>query len=557
MGQGGDSSPTTGTGGVPVGISISINTSTPLIGDASFQFSHDMASQGQGVSTDFIINNVDRNKTLQISFFYRGTSGMVLGTSSDIQVFIYDIDLAVLIPVTPKYIVGPTLSDLQYVGQFETSSSVNYRLIFHVATTSAVAFDFLFDQVIVNNILNAVTATQVPSVVLQEQPISGSVTDHMAVIWIDGATQWVPATSSYNGDYWGMLGFATNIIGLTADVFVDGYMDGFSFGPFVGYNQYIDPVNPGLLTPLPSPFTDKYVIMGKSIDAFSMNIQVFKGIDLIVNGSGTPIKGGLLSNNGANDGTGDLALSVGANGNVLVANSGATLGINWAPAVVASAPFTYTTATRTLTAATATNAVAGFLSAADHTLFNAKQSATLTSAHILVGNGSNVASDVALTGDVAITNAGVSSITSATVTGKLITGFVSGSGVVAATDTILQAFNKINGNDLLKAPLASPSFTGDVSTTGNVLINTLGKTLGVKTGTNSKVGLSVLVAGSVVVSNTSITANSRIFCTSNLDGGSIGFVRVSAKSVGTSFTITSSNASDTSSVAWFIVESIP
>lgn len=39
----------------------------------------------------------------------------------------------------------------------------------------------------------------------------------------------------------------------------------------------------------------------------------------------------------------------------------------------------------------------------------AKQSTTLTSAHILVGNGSNVATDVAMTGDIAITNGGVTS----------------------------------------------------------------------------------------------------------------------------------------------------
>ncbi len=39
----------------------------------------------------------------------------------------------------------------------------------------------------------------------------------------------------------------------------------------------------------------------------------------------------------------------------------------------------------------------------------AKQSTTLTSAHILVGNGSNVATDVAMSGDIAITNAGATS----------------------------------------------------------------------------------------------------------------------------------------------------
>lgn len=48
---------------------------------------------------------------------------------------------------------------------------------------------------------------------------------------------------------------------------------------------------------------------------------------------------------------------------------------------------------------------------------------------------------------------------SAQVTGHLLTNYVSGAGTVAATDTILQALNKLNGNDVLKAPLASPTFT--------------------------------------------------------------------------------------------------
>jgi hypothetical protein len=44
--------------------------------------------------------------------------------------------------------------------------------------------------------------------------------------------------------------------------------------------------------------------------------------------------------------------------------------------------------------------------------------------------------------------------------GGLLTGYVSGAGTVASTDTILQGIQKLNGNDALKAPLASPAFTG-------------------------------------------------------------------------------------------------
>lgn len=93
----------------------------------------------------------------------------------------------------------------------------------------------------------------------------------------------------------------------------------------------------------------------------------------------------------------------------------------------------------------------GYLSSTDWSTFNSKQA-----------SGNYI---TALTGDVTATGPGsvAASISSATVTGKLLTGFVSGAGTVAATDTILQGFNKLDGNVALKAPLASPTFTGTVT----------------------------------------------------------------------------------------------
>ncbi len=76
----------------------------------------------------------------------------------------------------------------------------------------------------------------------------------------------------------------------------------------------------------------------------------------------------------------------------------------------------------------------------------------------------------------------------------------------------------------------------------------------VREGTNARMGLAVLVGGTVVVNTTAVTADSRIFLTTNVPGGTPGFLRVSARTAGTSFTILSSSGSDTSSVAWLIVE---
>lgn len=284
-----------------------------------------------------------------------------------------------------------------------------------------------------------------------------------------------------NGDtnyYAQIYGIAKNVSGGFADIYLAKglVVPGFSFGAFIGVEYYIDPANPGKLTWTPPVGQVNAIKMGRALDATHLILDPYSQF--------VQDKGALYTSDGSGY---DATLLVGANGNVLVANSAAANGINWAPAVTASAPFTYTTATRALTIATATNSVPGVLSAADHTTYS--------------GYAATIA---------------------------------------------------------LKAPLAVPIFTGDVnSSTGNVLVSTLGKGLQVKTGTNSKIGTATLVSGSSTVSNTSVTANSRIFLTSQTDGGTPGFLRVSAKTVNTSFVITSSSALDTSTVAWHIVESIP
>jgi hypothetical protein len=67
----------------------------------------------------------------------------------------------------------------------------------------------------------------------------------------------------------------------------------------------------------------------------------------------------------------------------------------------------------------------------------------------------------ALSGDVTGTQS-ATAISASTVTSKLLTGYVSGAGTVAASDSILAAIQKLNGNDALLAPIAFPTFTGTV-----------------------------------------------------------------------------------------------
>jgi hypothetical protein len=90
--------------------------------------------------------------------------------------------------------------------------------------------------------------------------------------------------------------------------------------------------------------------------------------------------------------------------------------------------------------------------------------------------------------------------------------------------------------------------------TADFLIGTVGRGIRIAEGTNAKMGTATLVTGTVTVSNTSVTANSRIFLTAQNTGGTPGALRVSARTPGTSFTITSTSGSDTSLVAYEIKE---
>ncbi|MBK7473631.1 MAG: hypothetical protein IPI73_26340 [Betaproteobacteria bacterium] len=90
--------------------------------------------------------------------------------------------------------------------------------------------------------------------------------------------------------------------------------------------------------------------------------------------------------------------------------------------------------------------------AAGATVLASQVTGTVGSATSFTGN---------LAGDVTGTQ-GATAIAASTVTGKALTGFASGAGNLAATDTVLTAINKLDGNVAAKAPLASPLFTGNV-----------------------------------------------------------------------------------------------
>ena len=78
---------------------------------------------------------------------------------------------------------------------------------------------------------------------------------------------------------------------------------------------------------------------------------------------------------------------------------------------------------------------------------------------------SNVTTNANLTGE-ATSVGNAATLTNSAVIGKVITGYVSGAGTVAATDTLLQAIQKLNGNTA--AIVGGPALSNDTATATNV-----------------------------------------------------------------------------------------
>jgi len=72
-------------------------------------------------------------------------------------------------------------------------------------------------------------------------------------------------------------------------------------------------------------------------------------------------------------------------------------------------------------------------------------------------------------------------------------------------------------------------------------------------GTGASMGVATLTAGTVTVANTAVSATSRIFLTRQAAGGTLGHLTYT-RDAGVGFTINSSDAADTSTVEYLIVE---
>jgi hypothetical protein len=132
--------------------------------------------------------------------------------------------------------------------------------------------------------------------------------------------------------------------------------------------------------------------------------------------------------------------------------------------------------------------------------------------------------------------------------------------IIGALQSSPQALIQANSSQGLNfnAPHGFFTFTSEnggivtIDVLGNLIVDKVGAGFQVAEGANGMQGEVTLVGGTATVNNVNVIANSRIFLTSQQDGGTPGFLRVSSRVNNTSFTITSSNPLDTSIVAYEI-----
>jgi hypothetical protein len=138
--------PVDGTGGSPSISAAALNIATPLRGTSSQRFSKGAVNeQGEGFSYDFTLDRADylSARRIFIQFNYRTSTNYANG---DLRCFVYDKDGATLLNVLSLTGDGSILkadNGALYTATFSpTVSSDDYRLIFHVTSTNATAWDF-------------------------------------------------------------------------------------------------------------------------------------------------------------------------------------------------------------------------------------------------------------------------------------------------------------------------------------------------------------------------------------------------------------------------------
>jgi hypothetical protein len=78
----------------------------------------------------------------------------------------------------------------------------------------------------------------------------------------------------------------------------------------------------------------------------------------------------------------------------------------------------------------------------------------LASGAVFVGNSNGIAKEVPITGEAILSNLGVITLDNTAVISKTLTGYKSGSGKITTADSILQAIQKLDGNQFINATIS-------------------------------------------------------------------------------------------------------
>lgn len=123
-------------------------------------------------------------------------------------------------------------------------------------------------------------------------------------------------------------------------------------------------------------------------------------------------------------------------------------------------------------------------------------------------------------------------------------------------DTNANLFFTDASTDRVGIGTATPVSLLDVNgtlTSGNHTM-TVAAVLSIASGANQRAGNAVLVAGTVTVNNTTVTANTIVMLTRKTAGGTVGTLITYTVAAGTSFTINSDSALDTSTFSYMLIE---
>lgn len=142
------STPENGSGGAPT-ITITQTNTDPLRDSFSGLITKDAADrQGEGVAISIpVLDRADQNQILEFSFDYEVSANFAIGQDSDVQIFVINTDnsneLLELSNQTIDFERGT------FRGAFRTNDIPfdNYRPVFHIATTNALAWTMKIDNV--------------------------------------------------------------------------------------------------------------------------------------------------------------------------------------------------------------------------------------------------------------------------------------------------------------------------------------------------------------------------------------------------------------------------